>query len=115
MNLGGTRVSECAELALIRLGAGEGLGRSMSSSNASGGGGGGDIELGSSNNSSLSGQSLNRKYTFKWGNKPIMELALDSKRHRWGLIVCVVLWIVMCMLVLQPVLRPEGFGSSAHL
>lgn len=109
---GGTRIGECAETALIRLGVGGDGGGGV------GGGGGNDI--GSSGDgsgkpglhrSNSSGYSINRKYSFKWGEKPMMELTLDSKRHRGALIICIILWIVMCMAVLQPVLRPDiGLG-----
>jgi hypothetical protein len=77
LGLGGTRIAECAETAVARLS------------------GSGDPRL------------ALKKYTFKWGNKPVMELTLDSGKNRMRLGVCFVLWIFLTLYMLQPLIRPS--------
>lgn len=81
---GGSRITECAETAIARL---------------SEGGGGKDVR-----------QAL-KKYTFKWGNRPMMELTLDTTRNRVRLYVCLGLWILCTLLLLHPVLLPRRHPS----
>jgi len=77
MAFGGSRISECAETAIARL-SGEG-----------------DVR-----------QAL-KKYTFKWGNKPMMELTLDTTKNRLRVYVCLAIWILCILLLLHPILLPR--------
>jgi len=77
LTLEGTRVAECAETARLRLAALE------VKSNQ-----GQDIAL--------------RKYSFKWGNAPIMELIFDPQTNRNRLQVCAVVWVLTVVLLFYP-------------
>ena len=72
LSLGGTRVAECAETAVLRL------------------------------NGSKDPAIALRKYRYKFGNKTMMELALDSETHRNRLQVCFVLWVLSIVLLFYP-------------
>lgn len=75
---GGSRITECAETAIARLSEG-----------------GGDVR-----------QAL-KKYTFKWGNRPMMELTLDTKRNRVRVYVCLAIWVICILVLLHPILLPK--------
>lgn len=73
LSLGGTRVAECAETAVLRL-----SGHQIDSSVAV------------------------RKYTYKWGNKPVIELMIDPQSHGNRLQVCVVIWVLCIIMLFYP-------------
>mmetsp|Transcript_6725 Transcript_6725/g.8338 ORF Transcript_6725/g.8338 Transcript_6725/m.8338 type:complete len:338 (-) Transcript_6725:701-1714(-) len=81
LNLGGTRVAECAETAVLRL---EGC---------------------------KDPRVALRKYRYKWGNKPILELTLDPMRHHKRLQICVVLWVLCTVLLFKPLIFHRGPDS----
>jgi hypothetical protein len=72
LSLGGTRVAECAETAVLRL------------------------------SGSKDPSLATRKYKYKFGNKTMMELALDSETHRNRLQVFVVIWVLSIVLLFYP-------------
>lgn len=72
LSLGGTRVAECAETAVLRL------------------------------TGCKDPKVALRKYKYKWGNKPMMELMLDPTRHRKRLQVCVVIWVLCTIMLFNP-------------
>jgi hypothetical protein len=76
LSLGGTRVAECAETAVLRLSSGGTIIKDPA------------IAL--------------RKYTFKWGTEPVMELLLDPQVHLSRLQVCVVIWVLCVVLLFYP-------------
>ncbi len=90
VTFGGTRVSECCQVALLRL--------TKSSASSSRCGHGKEEE----------GRTLlgMKKFKFKFGNTPALELTLDGSKNRARIVGCLVLWVVGILLVLQPVLRP---------
>lgn len=104
---GGTRVLECAEAALARLGAGE----------EGGGGGGGKEGGGDGGPAGVGGAGAGggplglvgpRRWTFKWGNQPVMELTIDSSKGRYGAVGCLLVWIACFLLVLRPAFQAGG-------
>jgi len=96
VTFGGTRVSECCEVALLRL-----TGSISSSSSRS-----------SKGKVEEEGRALfGRKFTFKFGNSPALELTLDGGKNRASIVGCLLLWVVGVLLVLQPVLRPTNGGG----
>ncbi len=90
LTFGGTRITECCEVALLRL---MGVAKAM--------------EKEKEGSKPLS----TRKFLFKWGTTPSLELTLDGSKNRAGVVGCLVLWIVCVLVVLQPVLRPGNTGS----
>lgn len=102
LEFGGTRITECAEIALARLNQDSKVGR-----DGSDGGSGGAASTISAGVKEMM-MNHNKKFTFKWGNTPVMELTLDSNKNRWGVVGCLVLWFICIFLVLQPVLRPPS-------
>lgn len=72
LNLGGTRVAECAETAVLRL------------------------------TGSRDPKIALRKYKYRWGNRPTMELMLDPSTHRKRLQVCLAFWVLCTVLLFKP-------------
>lgn len=72
LSLGGTRVAECAETAVLRL------------------------------SGHIDSKIAVRKYTYKWGNKPVLELMLDPQTHGNRLQVCGVVWVLCIILLFWP-------------
>lgn len=72
LSLGGTRVAECAETAVLRL------------------------------SGHVDSKIAVRKYTYKWGNKPVLELMLDPQTHGNRLQVCGVVWVLCIILLFWP-------------
>ena len=110
---GGTRVLECAEVALWRL-----QGREEAAAAAAAAAEGGTHPPPYTHTHGKEGERLggllslsNRFFTFKYGNTPVMELAFDGSKNRVGVVGCLVLWIVCIFVVLKPVLMP----SNAHV
>lgn len=91
VTFGGTRVSECCQVALLRL-----AGSSAGIDSCSKGG-------------KKEGRTLlgMKKFKFKFGNTPALELTLDGSKNRARIVGCLMLWVVGILLVLQPVLRPN--------
>jgi hypothetical protein len=93
LHFGGTRTSEAAETAIARLGGESGV------SEASGHG-------------EHDPRAALKKYSFKWGNEPVMVLTLDSRRNRVKLIVCLVVWLYFIYHIMQPIFVT---GSASKL
>lgn len=72
LSLGGTGVAESAETAVLRLAG------------------------------SKDPKIALRKYRYKWGNKPMMELSLDTGTHKKRLQVFLVLWVLCTILLFKP-------------
>ena len=43
-----------------------------------------------------------RKYKYRWGNRPTMELMLDPSTHRKRLQVCLAFWVLCTVLLFKP-------------
>ena len=95
LTFGGTRITECCEVALLRL-----TGKA-----------GADKEKDRSGGAAAAKPLSTRKFTFKYGNTPSLELTLDGSRNRASVVGCLMLWVVCILVVLQPVLRP---GNSVR-
>ena len=105
---GGTRVSECCEVVLLRLAGGkhESLGGSVASGNRN------DDKL---HDGGESGRVLlTKKFKFKYGNTPTLELTLDGNQNRTTVVICIFLWVVCILLFLQPILRPRKTGGLGN-
>ena len=96
VTFGGTRVSECCEVALLRLTGNSA--RSSSKKKADG-----------EEGRALLGM---KTFRFKYGNAPALELTLDGSKNRASIVGCLLLWVVGILLVLQPVLRPSNAGAE---
>uniref|UniRef100_A0A7S2S7X2 Armadillo repeat-containing protein 8 n=1 Tax=Rhizochromulina marina TaxID=1034831 RepID=A0A7S2S7X2_9STRA len=88
LSLGGTQVAECAETAVLRL------------------------------TGTKDPKVAVRKYKYKWGNKPMMELTFDPVVHRKRLQVCIVLWVLGAIFLFYPLVfshrAPRGHGGGHH-
>jgi len=83
LSLGGTRVAECAETAVLRL-------------------------TGSCTDPSVA----LRKFTFKWGTKPVLELLLDTQLHLSRLQVCIVIWVLCIVMLFYPLVFSHRTSSD---
>ncbi len=112
LGFGGTRITECAEAALARLGAAEGGSGEKGGRKKRGGvvasaaGGVGPIRGGVGGPSMLGLGA--RRWTFKWGNQPVLELSIDTSKGRYGAVGCLFVWIVCFFLVLRPAFQSGG-------
>lgn len=88
LNFGGTRTSEAVETAIARL-----SGESATTEAAKG---------------ELDPRAALKKYSFKWGNEPVMVLTLDSQRNRVKLVVCLAVWVAFIYYIMQPILLTGG-------
>ncbi len=86
LSLGGTRIAECCETAVLRLGGSKDPVLAMV------------------------------KYTYKWGNKPTMELTIDHGQHRNRIQACVVIWVLCVVLLFYPlVFSHRRSGPHRHV
>lgn len=81
LSIGGTRVAECAETAVMRL------------------------------TGNKDAKIALRKYSYKWGNTPSLELVLDPQAHRNRFQVFVVIWVLCVVLLFEPLVFSHRKGS----
>lgn len=103
LGIGGTRVLECAEAALARMGVG---------GQGGGGGAAGMGKEGGRGDGAGRGGPLGlvgpRRWLFKWGNQPVLELTIDSSKGCYGAVGCLLVWIACFLLVLRPAFQSGG-------
>jgi len=85
LDMSGTKIAECAQTAIARLDAAAGRAADQSAEARE-----------------RAREAMARKYTFTWGNRPMMTLALDPSAHRRRLQLFGCVWCLAICVLLRP-------------